>query len=134
MKNFMIPALVSTIFAFSGAATAGDMMKKGTEADAKTPGFSQLDADSDGYVTQSEMRDNEELTNRWEQLDSNADQRLDPAEFSAFENAQPEIGTDPGMGTKGGSDTAPGTGTSPGMGTGSGTGSDRYQEGTDTVR
>lgn len=134
MKTFLIPTLLSGIFAFSGAATAGDMMKKGTEADAKTPGFSQLDADSDGYVTQSEIRDHEELTNRWEQLDANADQRLDRAEFSAFENMQPEIGMDPGMGTRHDSDTDSGAGTNPGLGTDPGTGSDRYREGTDTVR
>jgi hypothetical protein len=140
MKIHLIPTLLSSVLAFSGAATAGDMMKKGTEpgaeapdysqtgstAGATTPEFNQLDSDGDGYVSRSDVQEHDELANRWEQLDTNADQQLDRAEFSAFENMASDTGADPGAGTDPGI-SEPG-GTDPGMGT------DRYQEGTDTIR
>lgn len=47
--------------------------------------FEQLDADRDGYITPQEAQQHPGLQNRWGDLDRNQDDRLDRAEFAAFE-------------------------------------------------
>ena len=50
---------------------------------AKT--FQSLDTDANGYLSQQEAGSNPDIMNRWSDLDKNQDQKLDSAEFSAFE-------------------------------------------------
>lgn len=49
------------------------------------PSFQQLDQDRDGYLTQQDVQQYDQIKNRWQQIDRNSDQRVDRAEFSAFE-------------------------------------------------
>lgn len=52
-------------------------------------GFSEADRDGDGYISQDEAENNSMLKDRWSAVDTNSDQRIDRAEFSALEK-QPE--------------------------------------------
>lgn len=63
--------------ALAGSASAGD-----------TPGFSELDADGDGYLTKQESESRSGLVESWEQNDANGDSQIDQAEFSAFEASE----------------------------------------------
>lgn len=67
----------ATLFAslFSGAALAA-----GGAAD-----FHTLDNDNDGYVTKDDISSNSAITDEWDTLDVNDDDRLDQAEFARFE-------------------------------------------------
>jgi hypothetical protein len=47
--------------------------------------FSGLDKDHDGHLTKAEVQSSPELSRHWDQVDTNRDQRIDRAEFSAFE-------------------------------------------------
>jgi PRC-barrel domain len=47
--------------------------------------FSDLDADSDGYLSKEEASDRTVVTKQWDRIDMNQDDRIDQAEFAAFE-------------------------------------------------
>jgi sporulation protein YlmC with PRC-barrel domain len=47
--------------------------------------FQQLDVNNDGVISQEEAQQDQQLSNNWEQADQNADNQIDRAEFSAFE-------------------------------------------------
>jgi Ca2+-binding EF-hand superfamily protein len=51
--------------------------------------FSGLDKDKDGYLSRQEADAQGGLTQRWQSMDRNGDDRIDRAEFSAFEAAGP---------------------------------------------
>jgi hypothetical protein len=75
-------------FALSGVAYA----------DTTVNVYGDLDADSDGWVSESEARANTGLSTRFGDLDINGDGRLDEPEFSKFEaGADVEVQT-PGGG------------------------------------
>jgi len=67
--------------------------------------FDQLDDDVDGYLSQGEAGDRPDLKKNWKSIDTNADDKLDISEFSAFEAKErftppedmeePEIGAAP---------------------------------------
>lgn len=55
-------------------------------AQAETqPGFQNLDADANGYLSPQEAASNADISKRWNDLDTNKDNMLDKTEFSAFE-------------------------------------------------
>jgi Ca2+-binding EF-hand superfamily protein len=47
--------------------------------------FAALDRDRDGAISRAEAAANPYLVDNWRRLDSDGDDRLDRAEFSAFE-------------------------------------------------
>jgi len=49
-----------------------------------TAEFSEMDVDSDGYITTEEARDDDELTGNWSDYDMDADDRLDQNEFADY--------------------------------------------------
>lgn len=49
------------------------------------PSFSILDEDGDGYISQQEAQASPDLYQAWPRVDADNDQRIDEAEFSAFE-------------------------------------------------
>lgn len=53
--------------------------------------FSELDRDGDGAVTREEARGYPPVANRWGTIDTDGDGRIDRAEFSAFEDALPDV-------------------------------------------
>jgi hypothetical protein len=61
----------------------------GAGAQTAAAPFGTLDADRDGYVSKDEAKDRADLTAQWERADLNRDDRLDQAEFAAFETAEP---------------------------------------------
>ncbi len=52
---------------------------------AETSGFGSLDANQDGYVSKDEATVDQGISENWERVDTNGDNRLDQSEFSAFE-------------------------------------------------
>ena len=54
-------------------------------------GYSRIDRDGDGYISQEEVQQHQQLLERmqsnWEQADQNGDGQVDVGEFSAFEQA-----------------------------------------------
>ena len=81
-----------------GLVTAGD--HEG-EPRGHRPGFSQLDTDQDGMVSQDEYRSAassdaaDNLDEKWSELDTNQDGELDRAEFARFESVDENSGADP---------------------------------------
>jgi hypothetical protein len=75
-------------------ALAFGLMSAPVGAD-ETPGFNALDANQDGYVSDEEAKNTPELVERWLEIDTNRDNRLDESEFSALEAVQPEGGQMP---------------------------------------
>jgi hypothetical protein len=68
--------------------SAGGGTAPGTDMQGNAPAgasFSGLDKDRDGYLTKADVLAQPELVVHWEQVDTNRDQRIDRAEFSAFE-------------------------------------------------
>jgi len=47
--------------------------------------FTQIDRNNDGHITRQEAMDSEYLRNDWQRADTDQNQRIDRAEFSAFE-------------------------------------------------
>jgi hypothetical protein len=81
--NIKVKSLAVATFAasLSGLALAGG---KGA------PDFSQLDNDNDSVITRSDLSNAdsahaEELNEKWSELDTNRDGRLDRSEFARFE-------------------------------------------------
>ena len=66
-------------------ATALIVLSAGAVQAESPKTFQSLDADANGYVSQQEAASNADISNRWNDLDKNQDQKLDSAEFSAFE-------------------------------------------------
>jgi hypothetical protein len=65
-----------------GGAGPGAGVRDGVRSGAS---FSGLDKDRDGYLTKDDVQARPELSGQWDQVDTNRDQRIDRAEFSAFE-------------------------------------------------
>jgi hypothetical protein len=47
--------------------------------------FTALDQNSDNHISRDEAQQNQALRDEWQRIDTNNDQRIDRAEFSAFE-------------------------------------------------
>lgn len=92
-----------------GAVDAG--AQPGAAQEAAAP-FGTLDADRDGFLSMEEAKQSKELTDRWDSADRNRDNRLDQAEFAAFETADPMSPADgadaPGQSPHGAGAAAPG--------------------------
>jgi len=71
----VIVSVTSAIVLSSGLAVAEEYMQT----------FEQIDADGDGYISVEEARVREGLSDKLLVIDSNADGKLNSAEFSAFE-------------------------------------------------
>lgn len=67
---------ITTVFLLLAASAA--------QAETR-PGFQNLDADANGYLSQQEAASNADVAKRWNDLDTNKDNMLDKTEFSAFE-------------------------------------------------
>jgi hypothetical protein len=72
----------------SGVSVGGEMMG-GSTGNMKTPSFSELDANSDGQISQDEAAGSQALQQHWQSADTNGDQKIDRTEFSAFEEQKP---------------------------------------------
>ena len=57
-------------------------------APGKRISFQDLDSDSNGYITPKEAQADTALSSNWDKADQNADNQVDRAEFSAFEQTQ----------------------------------------------
>lgn len=61
--------------------------------------FSKLDSDNNGYLSRQEVKESSDLSEHWNSVDSNKDDHIDRAEFSAFETRsikQSPMQTQPG--------------------------------------
>jgi hypothetical protein len=47
--------------------------------------FADLDIDGDGYLSKLEAKEDTRLTEEWDQIDKDHDERIDRVEFAAFE-------------------------------------------------
>lgn len=62
-----------------------------SEIDAQSQqAFTDLDKNDNGLISAEEAAPREGLTQRWEELDNDADDHLDAVEFSKFESADEE--------------------------------------------
>jgi len=75
-----MPIVTTLVLLAAGTAQAGQ----------QSPAFKGMDADADGYVSQTEAAGNSDLSNRWIELDKDKNNMLDKSEFSAFETGAPE--------------------------------------------
>jgi len=75
-----MPIVTTLVLLAAGTAQAGE----------QSPAFKGIDADADGYVSQTEAAGNSDLSNRWIELDKDKNNMLDKSEFSAFETGAPE--------------------------------------------
>jgi lipopolysaccharide export LptBFGC system permease protein LptF len=82
-------ALVTALaLASSGAAYAAEKaMPKSPHQAQVTKEFNRMDKDKDSYLTVNEIRGDKELSAQMKGLDKNKDDKLDEAEFGAFEGA-----------------------------------------------
>jgi len=69
----------------AGGGTATGTDRQGSAPAGASFTFSGLDKDRDGYLTKADVEARPELAGHWDQVDTNRDQRIDRAEFSAFE-------------------------------------------------
>jgi sporulation protein YlmC with PRC-barrel domain len=80
---------------------------------AEGSSFAQLDIDGNGYLSKLEAKDDTRLTEEWSQIDTNHDERIDRAEFAAFETGvtmkSPEKGATSGKATQGEQKSGAGT-------------------------
>lgn len=60
------------------------------QAEQQTSAFQSLDADDNGFVSETEAAGNSDLRSRWGELDKDENNVLDMSEFSAFETGTPE--------------------------------------------
>lgn len=79
MKKVVLVFAICSLF--SGPVLAG----KSTDAPVKSPGFSKLDKNKDGYLSAQEAKNWEPLPKVFPHVDANQDGKLDKAEFSALE-------------------------------------------------
>jgi len=75
-----MPIVTTLVLMAAGTAQAGQ----------QSPAFKGIDADANGYVSQTEAAGNSDLSNRWIELDKDKNNMLDTSEFSAFETGAPE--------------------------------------------
>ncbi|WP_297527925.1 EF-hand domain-containing protein [Thiohalobacter sp.] len=59
--------------------------------------FNTLDADQDGHISRTEAEGHRSLTEQWQKLDVDGNDRIEPAEFSAFEPMPMHDGSGMGM-------------------------------------
>jgi hypothetical protein len=105
MRKQLFVTVVSVLF--SAAALAGGQssnMKSehmqpakgaayGANAAAYNYGFEKLDENRDGVISQIEAQTYKNLRKEWEHADKNGDNKIDRAEFSAFEKSHGESNT-----------------------------------------
>jgi Ca2+-binding EF-hand superfamily protein len=48
--------------------------------------FEQIDANSDGYISQKEAKARKDLNENWKNIDTNADGKINSEEFIAYES------------------------------------------------
>lgn len=80
-------AILLTAIIFTVAAGTA---KAGSDAKHESEGFSAYDKDDSGYITKEEVGNDMHLGRMWPYVDQNSDDRIDRAEFSAFEEAKEE--------------------------------------------
>jgi sporulation protein YlmC with PRC-barrel domain len=63
-----------------------DLSSTGSQtAGVTVSSFSELDADGDGYLSKDEVAKRTAVIDQWDRIDKNQDDRVDSAEFAAFE-------------------------------------------------
>lgn len=100
MKTFLIPTLLCSVLAFSGTASAETMTGHEGKRGTKSSSFKDLDTNSDGYLSQSEVSERKDIKEKWTNLDKDGDRQLNPSEFSAFEQSEMQMQRDPATGLK----------------------------------
>ena len=80
---------IALAVALASGATLAVAAEK-TEGQQPAPGFAQLDANSDGYISKDEAAADATLVGEWSKADTNKDGQLDKSEFSALEMAPME--------------------------------------------
>lgn len=88
------PETVTVVYAFYGIPVSA-------AGEGQNARFSQLDANQDGYISETEAQSGQRLSDNFQQADSNSDGRIDRSEFSAFEtggtSASGQAGSQSGM-------------------------------------
>ncbi len=94
MKILLVPTIISAL-AMAGLVSAG-MQGQGAHPTAKKPEYKEpnpgpygyrlmeMDEDADTYVTRDDARVNRPLTEHFDKLDKNNDNKLDKSELAAF--------------------------------------------------
>lgn len=83
-RTFIPSLLVAVLSGVAFAAVAGGEGSKDLTAEQKDL-MQQLDANQDGVISQAEAAAHPELSQRFQEIDRNGDQRLEKAEFARFE-------------------------------------------------
>lgn len=81
VTNLLVAALTGVAF----AAVAGGSGKSGELTMQHKELMNKLDANQDGVISQSEASANPELAKQFRELDRDANQKLEKAEFARFE-------------------------------------------------
>lgn len=68
----------------AGSETSGTGMRKGA-----VDSFAELDTDGNGFLSKDEATDAANLSEQWQQADTDGDEQIDRAEFAAFETSAP---------------------------------------------
>lgn len=76
MVKYLVAVLLTLLF------TIGIAMAEAPKT------FDQMDSDGDGFISKSEAADRADIKQNWSQADTDRDNRLDAAEFSAFEGRE----------------------------------------------
>lgn len=83
-RTFIPSLLVAALSGVAFAAVAGGQGAKDLTMEQKDL-MKQLDANQDGVISQAEAAAHPELSQRFQEIDRNGDQRLEKAEFARFE-------------------------------------------------
>ncbi len=90
--NKKVLAVAVGAVCWSALVFAAGEMGMGESGMTSSPGFTALDADNSGYISQEEAMASDELVQNWSDVDANSDGVIDSSEFAAFEMQQQEGG------------------------------------------
>lgn len=79
-ENMLLNVALAGLLTLSGAAFAQGVV---ADAGSAIPDLAKVDADADGFVTLSEAKQVNGLTEVFSQADKNADGKLDASEYDA---------------------------------------------------
>ncbi len=111
MKNLSTKLAIAAIASSVSMLTFAEhhMSDDHADMDKQLPGFSVMDKDGDGAISEMEAQASPKLTEQWDSVDSDSDKAISESEFSKFEMKEmsDEPAMDKGMdeGMEGGMDT-----------------------------